>query len=129
MEKNPQVRIIYDGDCPFCNNFVSLSKLRDLGYAVTLINAREDDSLVVRRLSKSYDLDDGMIVMVDDQVLYGPAAARFLASGFLGGGGLSCVYRILLRGERVSKLIYPILVRMRKLYFRLAGKTLINDDS
>jgi predicted DCC family thiol-disulfide oxidoreductase YuxK len=128
MKKNSTVKVIYDGECPFCSNFVRLSNLKRIGYQVILINAREADNDVVRKLSKSYDLDDGMIVIVDNEILYGSTAARFLSTGFKRTNLLALIYYTFLHNKKVSEVIYPWLVRGRKFYFRILGKRLINDD-
>ena len=129
MKKNPSVEVIYDGECPFCSNFVSLSRLQDLGYKVTLINARDNANPIVGELSKSYNLDNGMIVIVGDEILYGASAASFIATGFVKQDLISRIYRGLLKRDNISKLIYPVLVIMRKIYFKVIGKKLINNDS
>ena len=128
MKKNNTVKVIYDGDCPFCSNFVRLSNLKRLGYEVTLVNAREANNDFVRELSESFDLDDGMIVIVDNDILYGSTAARFLSTGFKITNPLALIYYIFLHNKNVSELTYPWLVRARKFYFKLIGKRLINDD-
>lgn len=128
MKKNNSVKVIYDGECPFCSNFVYLSNLKRLGYKVTLISAREEDNETVRKLSKGFDLDNGMIVVVGSDILYGANAARFLTTGFNTSNPLALIYYILLKNKTVSKIIYPLLVRARKIYFRITGKRLINDD-
>ena len=127
MKKSSSVKIVYDGECPFCSNFVSLANLRKLGYEVTLVNAREDDNEIVRDVAKKYDLDDGMVVLIGEKVLYGSMAAHFLSTGFDIKNPVAFLYSIMLSNRLVSRCIYPLLVRGRKIYFKLLGKPLIND--
>ena len=51
MTKN-NVTIVYDGECPFCNDFVALNHLKDNGYNIKLINARDTGNPLVHDLRK-----------------------------------------------------------------------------
>ena len=122
------VRIIYDGNCPFCSDFVKISNLKKSYADVRFHNARESgDPLVVQLKSAGYQLNDGMIVMAGEEVLYGAEAARFIVRGGSGGHRFA-LYKSLLRNKHLSKLFYPILVFLRKLYFRMTGMTLIDEE-
>ena len=44
--KQPEVLIVYDGQCPFCSRYVELVRLRQSLGQVRLINAREGGPLV-----------------------------------------------------------------------------------
>ena len=128
MKKDNSVKVIYDGECPFCKSFVYLTNLKKLGYEVSLINAREKSDDIVRDIAKIYNLDDGMVVIIGNDILYGYNAARFLTTGFRATNLLAIMYYLVLRNEKFAELFYPILVKARKFYFRIVGKKLINDD-
>ncbi|MFT5932039.1 MAG: putative DCC family thiol-disulfide oxidoreductase YuxK, partial [Hyphomonas sp.] len=46
MFSDPGTFIVYDGDCPFCSEYVKLLRLRDAIGPVSLVNAREDHPAV-----------------------------------------------------------------------------------
>ena len=50
------MKIYYDGDCPFCDNYVSLLKLKDTVGDVKLINLRESKKDKDRLLKKGLTL-------------------------------------------------------------------------
>ena len=127
-DKN-KIIIIYDGECPFCSDFVSLNRLRDLGYSVSIINARDHGDPLVKDLSENYDLDDGMIVVYNDSVLFGAAAAHFISTSFAKRNIRAVFYCSLLSNQRIAEVFYPILVKLRKLFLRIIGKKRINDDN
>ena len=122
------VTIIYDEECPFCSDFVALNNLRESGYLVKLVNARESDDEVVSDLKTKYNLDDGMIVIVEEAVLYGAAAAMFIAASYSRRGVRSAMYAFLLSNEHIAAIVYPVLVTLRKFFFRIIGKKLINEQ-
>ena len=122
-----KVTIIYDEECPFCADFVALNNLRQSGYLVKLVNARDNDDELISDLSSKYNLDDGMIVIVDGSVLYGTAAAMFIAASYSRRGIRSAIYALLLSNKYMAATVYPVLVALRKLFFRIIGKSFINE--
>ena len=125
---NNKVTIIYDKECPFCKDFVYLSRLKQVGYNVELLNAREKENSVIKYVSKKYDLDYGMIVIVNGEVLYGHEAASFIIGKHSSLKIRGKLYSLLLRNKSISKLIYPFLVILRKIFFLLIGKKGINES-
>lgn len=113
--------IIYDGDCPFCRNFVEMTNIRKEFGTVELINARLKDNIhVCRVLSKGYKLNDGMAVIHNEKVYYGADAMMFLSFANR-KGTFAFLMRIFFGSNVRSKILYPILVLMRKIYLRLTG--------
>lgn len=105
-----KLRIIYDGDCPFCSNYVGLMRLRD-SYSVELLNARQD-----RKTADSYglDLNEGMIVDLEGEVFHGSRAVALLSRLSKGPG--------LLSSDRVAALLYPWMRRGRALTLKVLGR-------
>jgi predicted DCC family thiol-disulfide oxidoreductase YuxK len=126
-EKNKEIVIVYDGECPFCTDFVVLSDFTKMGYEVELVSARESKNELVKKLALEYNLDNGMIVVFKGQILYGSEAASFISSAHQGGSIKSALYRAALGGSWRAKYFYPVLVFMRKLYFKVLGRSLINE--
>lgn len=113
-----EIRIVYDGDCPFCSAYARLTRLRQR-HDVELVNAREARGLVRRLRRRGMDVDDGMIVLVDGEAHHGDDAAAFLESAAGGGDGGSA------RGGDGGgwiRRVYPWLYRLRSLALRLLGR-------
>ena len=119
MNKN-KIDILYDGDCIYCNNFVRLFNLKK-NYLVSLYNIR-DGGLLVEKLKKEYDLNEGMVVIFNDEEIYfGYLALWFLVShenNFLSLKFLFYPFRLKL----ISRFVYPFLKFGRKLTLMLRGK-------
>jgi predicted DCC family thiol-disulfide oxidoreductase YuxK len=121
-EKNRDIWIVYDGQCPFCTRYVLLYRIRQLVDRVHLIDARSDD-LLVRELSEAgFDLNEGMVVKWDDKIYYGSDAMHMLA---LLGSDLSFFNRLnrwLFSRQRLAHMLYPLFVTSRKLTLRMLGR-------
>lgn len=114
--------IVYDGDCPFCNNYVRFMALREKVGDIELIDARSDEP-VVRDLWKSgYDLNEGMAAIHGGIVYYG-SDAMSLISTIEGNGGLfKRVMSRMFRNPARARALYPFLKTGRRVTLRLMGK-------
>ncbi|MDC0528840.1 DUF393 domain-containing protein [Gammaproteobacteria bacterium] len=127
---NKGIEIIYDGECPFCNDFIIVSNIKKTFGNIKMTNARnsnEQSVIMVKR--QGINLDDGMVVIKEDgSLLYGDKAARFITIYGKGDGIRAFVYRLVLRNEKFAAFSYPALVLLRKLYFKIVGKRWINEE-
>lgn len=122
------VVIVYDTDCPFCSDFVAMVNIRKNGYEIELVSARNSSNKFVKDIrNKGLKLNDGMVVFLEDKILYGSEAAHFLATISASPGLIHNIYKLLLRNSSFARLIYPILVFLRKLYFRIFKIALIDE--
>jgi predicted DCC family thiol-disulfide oxidoreductase YuxK len=120
-----QIQVVYDGECPFCTNYVGLMKLRKSIQKVELIDARTDHPTVRMLSLRGYDLNEGMVVVYNDEVHYGKDAVVALSalSGNLGLPGR--IVSAILRSERRSAFLYPILKAGRRATLALLGRSKI----
>jgi predicted DCC family thiol-disulfide oxidoreductase YuxK len=119
------IRVVYDGECPFCSRFVLLYRLRERGQRVHLIDARSPHPLVDELRAGGLDLNEGMVVRWRGQDYHGAAAMHLLAT--LGGERtiFNRLNRALFARAGLAGALYPSLVRGRKLTLRLLGRKLI----
>ena len=104
------LRIIYDGECPFCSRYAAWQRLH-AEYTVELVDARADP---VRAQSYGLDLNEGMIVDLDGRVYHGAEAVSLLSRLSARPGPL--------RHESLARRIYPALRFGRNLTLRLLGR-------
>lgn len=114
--------VVYDGDCPFCCNYVALMALRKATGSVELVDARSDAPPVIKLKQLGYDLNEGMAALYGGNVYYGSDAVTFLSSLANERGWLGRLIAHVLRGPRRARLIYPILKLGRRVTLRLLGK-------
>jgi predicted DCC family thiol-disulfide oxidoreductase YuxK len=120
--------VIYDGECPFCADFIAVSNLREAGYKLELVNARDKlNRSVLRARDAGLNLDKGMVVLVGGLTLYGVDAANFIILNGNPKAFRAKFYRLLLSNVMIARISYPVLVFLRRTYFFLTGRRLINE--
>ena len=128
MTLEASLRIIYDGQCPFCTAFVKLLRLREAVGNVELIDARGDHPVVNEIRARGIDLDEGMVVALNDQFLHGDVAMTMLAAMTTRSGWFNRILRFGFSQPTISKLLYPPLVVGRRLTLKLLGRRAIDPD-
>lgn len=121
------VIIVYDGECPFCQKYIDLLRLRASVGTVRLVDARSDDPIVGDVLQRGFDLDQGMIVIIGERFYHGASAMQVLAMLSTGVGWFNRFNFYVFRSKRVSTVLYPVLRTGRNLVLRLLGRKPINS--
>lgn len=119
---NDAPTIIYDGECPLCSNYASMSRLRLRLGDVRLIDARSSDPLVTEVQRAGYDLNSGMVFIENDRTHYGAGAMRRIAELTRDPNLIDRV----LSSPTLSRTIYPFLALGRRLLLTLLGRTRID---
>lgn len=117
------VRIIYDGECPFCNSYVRLVRLREAAGHVDLIDARARPDLTRAFLRDGIDLNQTMVVQYGGQSYAGAEAVQILSLLSSGTGMMNCMMAGILRDRRRARVLYPILRAGRNVTLRLLGRS------
>ncbi|NEO17474.1 MULTISPECIES: DCC1-like thiol-disulfide oxidoreductase family protein [unclassified Moorena] len=105
-----QIQIVYDGDCPFCTEFVKLIKIREKIRSIDIVNARESPVLRDRLARSGYDLNEGMAVIIDDHdVLFGADAVTALAAWSEDMSTFKRIVFSIMRKKNIMRRIYPVL--------------------
>lgn len=118
--------IVYDGECIFCQNYVSLFRLRDAIGSVELIDARTDDPRVDRLWKQGFDLNEGMVFQHRGQTFYGADAVHVLASLSSANGLTNRLNAAVFKYKSLTRLVYPALKLGRRLTLRVRGRTLLH---
>jgi predicted DCC family thiol-disulfide oxidoreductase YuxK len=124
-DSTDDIWVVYDGECPFCNSFVLLYRIRKLAKHVHLIDARSRHPIVDEIRRQRLDLNEGMAVKLNGRLYHGSDAMNILA--ILGSGKtlFNRLNRALFRRPAVARLLYPLLARGRLITLRLLGRPLI----
>ena len=122
------ISIVYDGECPFCHRFVTMRGLQKQA-RVTVINARvtahsqpEQAALVQQLKQDGYDLNQGMVTMINQQRFYGADALHAIALLTEGSGLLNAFTHHLFKYKALTVLLYPLLKTGRNISLKLLGK-------
>jgi predicted DCC family thiol-disulfide oxidoreductase YuxK len=117
--------VVYDGECPFCRNYVQLMALRRAAGDVELVDARTAAPAALKLRELGYDLNEGMAALYGGTIYYGSDAVVFLSSLASQRGWLGQGIAWLLRGPRRARLLYPVMKLGRRIVLKVLGKPLL----
>lgn len=113
--------LIYDGDCPFCSNFVRFARLRESVGSVELIDARDNGPEVQEARDQGYVIDEGMLLSLDGKTYYGADCLNALALLSSRSSIFNRLNYFLFSVPLVARIAYPILKFGRGLTLRALG--------
>jgi predicted DCC family thiol-disulfide oxidoreductase YuxK len=117
------IRIFYDGDCPLCHRYVQLLRLRQAHGNPQLVDLRQNSHELDRLRGLGFNLDQGMAVMVGDQVYHGDAAMHVLSQLSTRSTLFNRMNRVLFSSSRITRLTYPIFRMARNVILFLIGRS------
>jgi predicted DCC family thiol-disulfide oxidoreductase YuxK len=120
------IAVVYDGDCPFCTQYVTMLRLKAVAGDVELVDARSDHDLAIWA-RRHFDLDDGMAVRIHGAWHTGSDAVHALALLTGPSSTLNRLHYAVFRHRRTSAAIYPFLRAGRNLALRLIGRQKIGE--
>lgn len=121
--------IIYDGDCPFCRNYMRLTKLKESIGPVRLINARDGGPEVEQVKAAGLDLDEGMAMQYNGQLYHGDQCLNMMALMSSDSGLFNRAAALLFRSPKVARISYPFLRYGRAITLRMLGRKKIAGGS
>lgn len=118
--------VIYDGECPFCANYVTYYRLKQSLGNLRLVDARSLSPEDMRRLG-SFDLDEGMLFILDGKIYHGADAVHALALMTSGAGFFNKLNAFIFRRKWLATLLYPALRLGRAVALKAKGAGWIKD--
>lgn len=122
-DSDTEMRIIYDGECPFCSAYVRLVRLREAVGPVHLVDARAHPELTRDLHRDGIDLNETMVVQYGGETYAGSEAMQMLSLLSSNTGVLNRMMARILRDRGRARLLYPWLRAGRNLTLRLLGRT------
>ena len=126
MTDNATLTLLYDGDCPVCNRYVTMLRLREQFGELKLLDARQESSLRTRVEQQGLDLNQGFALFVDEELYFGDDAIHALALMSSRSGLFNRVNHFVFRHAALARLLYPVLAAGRGLLLKLLGRKLID---
>ena len=124
---NNEVLLIYDKECPACDNYCQVVRIRETVGKLRLIDARENSDVLAEITALGLDIDQGMVLKLDGQIYYGSDAIHALALISSRSGLLNRLNYYLFRSKRLSHVFYPMLRFFRNVLLKVLSKTKINN--
>ena len=119
--------LVYDKQCPACDNYCRFVRIRESLGSLTLINARDKSDVMDDITAQGFDIDQGMVLKVGEQFYYGAEAIHTLALLSNRIGFINRINYWLFKSKTFSKLLYPVLRFFRNILLKLLNKTKINN--
>ena len=129
MATTEVLEIIYDGECPICQNMMLKRKLTTNDIQLILTDARMLTNDQLQTLTdKGYDINKGMLVYCAGNEYYGHEAMQFILAKSEHSSILMKAFEQIYIKLNQPRL-YAILVKLRLLLLRLLGKSEIKKTS
>lgn len=122
-----QLLLVYDKDCPACNNYCQMVRIRESVGELQLIDARESSPIMDEISAAGLDIDDGMVLKMNNQLYYGADAIHALALISSRSGVFNRLAYWVFKSKRVSHVLYPILKFGRMVLLKLLRRSKINN--
>lgn len=124
---NADILLVYDKECPLCNAYCQMVRIKESVGSMTLVDARENSEVMDEITAIGLDIDQGMVLKIDEKLFYGSDAIHALA---LIASPVNVFNRFTIwsfRSERRARFLYPILRAGRNLFLKILRRTKINN--
>ena len=127
MTDAEKIWLVYDKECPACNYYCNLARIRESVGTLVLVDAREGGAIMDEITAAGLDIDQGMVLKVGDKLYYGSDAIHTLALMGTRSGFFNRMSYWMFRSKRVSAVLYPLLRACRNLLLKILGRSKINN--
>ena len=123
----PEILLVYDKECPACNAYCQIIRIRETVGDLKIIDAREKSEVLDEITARGLDIDQGMVLKMEGQLYYGSDAMHALALISNRSGLLNRINYWIFKSKSVSSWLYPVLRLFRNLLLKMLRKTKINN--
>ncbi len=127
MTEESDIFLVYDKQCPACNYYCNLVRIRESVGNLVLVDAREPSTFMDEITAAELDIDQGMVLIVGDRMYYGVDAIHALSIMGTRSGVFNRVTYWCFKSKAVSSVLYPIFRAARNLLLKILGRTKINN--
>ena len=117
--------LIYDGECPFCNAYVRMTRVRE-NLDLRLIDARSGSQTVHDAVAAGFDLNEGFVLKIQERYYHGQEALHTLALLSSRSGLFNRFTTWVFANPNRSLLLYPVLRFCRNTTLRILGRKPLN---
>ncbi|MEM7256962.1 MAG: DUF393 domain-containing protein [Pseudomonadota bacterium] len=121
------VTVVYDGECPLCRNACLHLQLRHEFADLELVDARVPGVTMDDLSTCRIDLDQGMVVLFENECYQGSDAVHLLSQLTNREGFFNRLLFVGFRSKLISKAMYPLLKGIRILALWVSNVAPINN--
>jgi predicted DCC family thiol-disulfide oxidoreductase YuxK len=122
-----EILLIYDRECPACNAYCELVRVRESVGDLHIVDARENDAVMNEISAQGLDIDQGMVLKMGGQLYYGSNAIHMLALIGSRSGIFNRFNYWIFKSKTASSILYPFFKFFRLILLKILGKTKINN--
>lgn len=104
-----KILLVYDKECPACHYYCQLIRIEEHIGELILVDAREDSSVMTEVTERGWDIDQGMVLKIKDNLYYGADAIHMLSLLGSKAGWFNRLNYYLFKSKSGSAIIYPVL--------------------
>jgi len=125
--KDEEILLVYDKQCPACDFYCHLVRIRETVGWLKLVDAREPSVVMDEITAAGLDIDQGMVLKMGGNLYYGSDAIHMLSLIGSRSGFFNRLNYWLFRSKVVAHVLYPVLRFFRNLLLKFLGKTKVNN--
>jgi len=125
--KAPDVVLLYDAECPICDAYCRLVRIRADAGTLVQVDARGDSDVKDELTRRGLDVDQGMALKVGGTLYYGADAIEALAALSSRDGLFGRLSHWLFGSAARARVLYPVFRSARNLLLKVLGRTRINN--
>ena len=122
-----EILLVYDKQCPACNYYCQMVRIRQSVVELRLVDAREPSEIMDEITVAGLDIDQGMVLKMGDAIYYGSDAIHMLSLIGSPSGIFNRINYWAFRSKPVSRILYVVLRFFRNFLLKILGKTKINN--
>ena len=122
-----EILLVYDRECPACNAYCQVVRIRESVGDLRIVDARENSEVMNEITAQGLDIDQGMVLKMGDQLYYGSDAISTLALIGSRSGMFNRFNYWIFKSKTASSILYPFLRFSRNLLLKILGKNKINN--
>ncbi|MFT6910261.1 MAG: putative DCC family thiol-disulfide oxidoreductase YuxK [Oleiphilaceae bacterium] len=122
-----QILLVYDRECPVCNAYCQIVRIRESVGDLVIVDARENTEVLEEITESGLNVDQGMVLKMGDKLYSGSDAMNALALISSRSGVFNRINYYIFKSESLSSFLYPMLRFCRNLLLKLLGKSKINN--
>jgi len=104
-----EILLVYDRECPACNNYCQVIRIREDVGELKIVDARENSEVRDEITEMGLDIDQGMVLKMGGQIYYGADAIHTLALISSKSGIFNRANYWIFKSKSLSAILYPIL--------------------
>ena len=122
-----EILLVYDRECPACNNYCQVIRIREDVGELKIVDARENSEVRDEITEMGLDIDQGMVLKMGGQIYYGADAIHAIALISSKSGIFNRANYWIFKSKSLSAILYPILRTCRNLLLKILRKSKINN--